>query len=430
MSNARPFRRYCAVLNCALVLAWSPVAAPAADNEPWTLERSVRRFLSVAPEAQEAEAAVQTREGALHQAGRWPNPELELRADDKIGKDSGSGGNDFTQLAFSQPLPLSGRIGQQQAIAQAELDTAHAAQREQRLRLEAHAANSFHTLQLSEEKLRLAQERLALADRLQEAGLRREQAGEMARLERLRLDIIREATQQELDAAETGYQEALTQFRSTLTLPAGSMLRTSPLEAPGPAPGLAELETELAQHPAMIAAQTRLQAAHAGVALARTERLPDPTLRLFRERDFLNGRTQDVTGVGLALTVPLWDRKSGSIDAAQAEATQSQSRLDTVVRDLSNELRASHIRLTGRIGQADHYRDRIFEPAREVFELTRKAYATGEAEILALIDANDTYFTTRARYLELLQEAWLALADLRLAAGRALITTEQDTHDE
>ncbi len=429
MSNAMPFRRCCGSLAYALVLAW-PVAAPAADNALWTLERSVRRFLSAAPEAREAEAAVRGREGTLRQAGRWPNPEIELRADDKIGKDAGSGGNDLTQLAFSQPLPLSGRIGRQQAVAQAELDAARAAQRDQQLRLETRAAGIFHGLQLAEGKLRLAHERVTLADRLQDAGRQRERAGEMARLERLRLDIIWEAARQELAAAEAGYQEALTQFRGTLALPAGAEPRTTPLEASGPAPELADLETGLARHPAMVTARAQLQAAHSGVALARTERLPDPVLRLFRERDFLNGRAQDVTGVGLAVSVPLWDRRRGRIDAAQAEATQSLSRLDAVARDLATGLRASHARLMGRIGQAAQYRDRIFEPAREVFKLTRKAYAAGEAEILALIDANDTYFTIHARYLELLQEARLAQADLRLAAGRALVSTEQDAHDE
>ena len=72
----------------------------------------------------------------------------------------------------------------------------------------------------------------------------------------------------------------------------------------------------------------------------------------------------------------------------------------------------------------------MFEPAQQVFDLTRKAYASGEVEILSLIDANNTYFDVRGRYLELLQEAWQEAAELRLAAGLALVTTEQEPHHE
>jgi len=72
----------------------------------------------------------------------------------------------------------------------------------------------------------------------------------------------------------------------------------------------------------------------------------------------------------------------------------------------------------------------VITPSSSNPDLTRKGYAGGELEILALIDANNTYFDARERYLELLQEAWLEAAEVRLAAGRALVSTEQDTHNE
>ena len=40
----------------------------------------------------------------------------------------------------------------------------------------------------------------------------------------------------------------------------------------------------------------------------------------------------------------------------------------------------------------------------------RKGFAAGQVEILNLVDAVDTYFDARGRYLELLQEAWLEAA--------------------
>lgn len=412
-------------LSCAV-----PMSVLAQTQDSWTLEDSIRRVVETAPETRGARAAVSARQGALQQAGAWPNPEIELRADDKMGKDEGTGGTDFTQFTFSQPLPLSGRLGHQRAVAGAELDAARSERRSQHVRLETQVAQRYHSLQLAMGRLRLAEQRLQLADDLQNIGRRREQAGELSKLERLRLDLIRESAQQILDKTEGEYNEALSRFLAYLGLSAEKTPQLTPLEPFGPIPALAQLQAGLSEHPVLLAAGHRLEATHSGVNLVQAERLPDPTLRLFRERDFLNGRRQDVTGVGIGISVPLWDRKSGRLSEARAQVVQTQAKLQVLERDLGSRLQRSHLHLTHLVQQGEHYRTRVFEPAQQVFDLTRKAYASGEVEILSLIDANNTYFDARERYLELLQEAWQEAAELRLAAGRALVTTEQDTHHE
>lgn len=413
-----------------LLSCTAPMSALGQPQGLWTLEDSIRRVVEIAPETRGAQAAVSARQGALQQAGVWPNPQIELRADDKIGKDAGTGGTDFTQFAISQPLPLSGRLGYQQAVAGSALDAARAERRNQRVRLETQVAQRYHSLQLAAERLRLAEQRLQLADDLQNIGRRRAQAGELSDLERLRLDLIREAAQQGLDKAEGAYNEALSRFRAYLGLSVESMPQLTSLQPFGPMPVLDQLQAGLADHPAMLAARHRVEAAQSDVNLARAERLPDPSLRLFRERDFLNGRRQDVTGIGIGLTVPLWDRNSGRIGEARAQVIEIQSERQALERDLNSRLQQSYVRLKYLLLQGEHYRTRVFQPAQRVFDLTRKAYASGEVEILSLIDANNTYFDAHERYLELLQEAWLEAADLRLAAGRVVVSTEQDTQDE
>lgn len=331
-------------------------------------------------------------------------------------------------------MPLSGRIGHQKAVAGAELAAAQAERRYQQLLLETEAAKRYHALQLAAERFVLAAQRHQLADEFQIAGRRREQAGDMAELERLRLDLIRESARQMLDKAEGEYEEALGEIRAWLGLPAEALPQPTPLEPYGPLAPLEQLQADLPAHPALLAANQRLEAASSGVALARAGRLPDPDLRLFRERDFLHGRRQEVNGIGIGITVPLWDRNSGGIGERRAQMRRARAELQALERDLSSRLRQSHRHLSHLLQQGAHYRTQVFEPARRVFDLTRKAYASGEVAILSLIDANNTYFETRERYLELLQEAWLEAADLRLAAGRALVSTEvsteQDSDDE
>ncbi len=407
-----------------LLIGFGPVLAQA--NDVWTLERSVRRVIERAPEVRGAQAAVDARQGALQQAGVWPNPRIELRVDDKLGRDDGAGGTDFSQLSVSQPLPLSGRIGYQQNAAGAELNAARAERRYLLLRVETQVAQRYHALQLSAERLQLAQQRLQLADELQRIGRRRERAGELARLERLRLDLIRESAQQILDKAEGAYNEALGRFRAYLELPAQRTPQLIPLKPFTDLPSLQSLQARLAQHAALQAARQRLAAARSGVRVARAARLPDPELRLFRERDILAGRRQQVTGIGLAITIPLWDRNNGRIAEARSQSIEVQTQLLALERDLRSRLQKSFLHLHHLMQLGDHFRTRVLVPADKVFALTRKAYAMGEVELLALIDANNTYFDAYERYLQLLQQAWLEAAELRLVSGRLLATTEQE----
>ena len=399
--------------------------APAQAEKLWTLEDSIQRVLEIAPEVASARAVVEASQGALDQAGAWPNPNVQFRGDDRIGKDSGTGGNNFTQFAFNQPIPLTGRLGYQKEIASAQLGQAEADRAYQQLQLESETARRFHMLQLAARQLELAEQRIQLADEMQLAGRRRAQAGELSELESLRLDLIRESAKLIRDRAEGRFNEAVSQFRAFLSLPARTIPTPSPLVPFGPVPTLESLRADLVNHPALQSAKYQLEASRAQVKLAKTQRLPDPVLSYFREQDFLNGRIQPVNGVGLSITLPLWDRKRGRLGEMKAQVARSRSGMDILQRDLSATLEQTYVHLNHLTEQGEYYRVSVYSPAERVFSLTRKAYAAGEVEILALIDANQIYFDTYDRYLQLLQEAWLAAADLRLAAGHRLVTEQE-----
>lgn len=401
------------------------VTLPAFGQDTWTLAGAIRRALEVAPELQQAEAELDARQAEIRQAMAWPNPDIELRADDKIGKDSGDGGRDFTQLALSQSLPLfSSKRQRQREAAEAEWRAAQFDRQEQILAVETATAQIFHDLQRAQARWQLAQQALELADTLQQTAQRRKQAGELSRLEQLRLDILREQAQQAVDHEEGELSEAHTRFRARLELPAQPVATLVALASVSPAPPLEDLQARLFDHAVLQSATLRTTAAYSNVAIARAERIPDPVLRLFRERDFLDGRVQDVTGIGLGISLPLWDRNQGRIQAAQARV--SAASVDAAAREriLRAELEQRHIHLRHLLQQANHFQQRILQPAREVLELTRKAYTAGEAEILALVDANDTYFDAQNRYFDLLHDGGVEAAQLRLAAGHSLLDEE------
>ena len=390
----------------------------------WTLGSSIQRAMEVAPEMKTADAEIGKQQGKMEQAVAWPNPSVSIQVDDTLGLEDGTGGHDVTQFAISQPLPF-GRLAHQRQQAEAWLASAQAQRRHRQILLEYKVAQRFHVLQLAEAKLQLAKKRMQQASRYQNAGRKRSSGDPLIRyltpLETMRLDIVLQAARQTVEVAEGEFSEAAASFKALLGLPIDNSLSLVPL-TPVPAPeGFNVLNNSLQVHPSLVADKQTIAASKAGVAVARSQRFADPTLTLFRGEEFLANRRQESTGIMLSVEVPLWNRNDGRVTEARYAVYQAQAELSLKQRELQTNLHKSHLHLGHLIEQAEHYRNNLLQPALRVFTLTRKGFEAGEINILTLIDANNTYFDAQARYLELMQEGWLELAEVRRSAGLSLL---------
>lgn len=401
-----------------LIGLWLAATCAHVQAQVWTLEASIERATAVAPEMRVAEAETAARAGELKQARTWPNPTVDLRTDEKLGIEDGRGGYSLNQVSISQSIPLR-RLAHQRRAAEAGLESAREEQRHRRLLVETQVARAYHALQLAAERQRVAEERLRFAEGLRPGGDRLVRY--LSPLERARLDILRETARQDVAQAEGKWSEADAKFRTLLALPPDERHTTIPL-APVAAPtALSSLYKRLTAHPALRTAQQTREASRATVDVARSQRFADPTVSVFRERDFLGGARRDYSGVMLGVQIPLWNRNDGGVVRALAEVDRADALLEVQRRDLESRLRQNHVRLGRLIEQAEQYRTRLLVPARQLLELTRKGFATGEQNGLALVDASNTYFEAQARYLELLHDAWVEAAELRLAAGTSLV---------
>lgn len=398
------------------------VPLPANGTKAWTLESATRRVLEVAPERRLSDTAVDMHQEELIQAGTWPNPSIDLRADDRIGQLSGQGGTSLAQLSLSQPLPFR-RIARQRAAAESGLSAAQANRQAQFLLLEREAARVFHALQFAAAKRQLAKERLEFTNNFA-AGRTTTYGDHLKRyltpLELGRLAVMREEARQAAILAERDYENARIGFKNLLGLADGAAEMAPPIPPTRP-PSFNDFARELVHHPAIEAAHYETEAAEGGIEIAESQRYADPVLKLFRDRDFNNGATINVTGIGVGIEIPLWSRNRALEGKARAEADASRARYDAQIRDARTRLEQAYAQLSLLQNQTAQISANLIEPARKVFELTRRSFAAGESNVLALVDANNAYFDARARYQELLQECALASADLRLAAGSSLV---------
>ena len=67
---------------------------------------------------------------------------------------------------------------------------------------------------------------------------------------------------------------------------------------------------------------------------------------------------------------------------------------------------------------------KVLKPARKMLDLTNKGFSSGELNILSLVDANNTYFESQLTYLDLLYQARMELAEVKLYAGQLITDTQ------
>jgi cobalt-zinc-cadmium efflux system outer membrane protein len=399
--------------------------------QQWTLEASVRQAMSAAPELEKSMAAIGARKAEIELSGMWPDPSIELRVDNKLGKDDHSGGYDLTDVVISQPIPLS-RTKYQQSVAEANLMATQYSREYQALLVQNRVAKVFHQLQLASADLSVAQKRLQLADDLERQS-RKNAQGVIVRylspLEKMRLKIIREEASQAASSAEGKYAESISEFSRLLGIDTDAAATVSVLEPVDKVPVIDSLLASLDTHAQVAGQQQQLIAATNQIDVARSSQVADPTVSLIRTRDTFDTGREDVYGIMLNVQIPIHDRKSAAVGKASYNASEQRIELERIRRDLQINLKRSHTHLHHLVGQAEDYRKKVLSPAAEMLELTKSGFTSGELNMLNLVDANNTYFEARLKYLNLLYQANVELADLRLYAGQLIVDIDSSGVD-
>ncbi|HZJ81442.1 MAG TPA: TolC family protein [Guyparkeria sp.] len=414
----RACRARCSLLLSSLFLL-APINSSAAD---WTLTRTAERALAVAPELDAAQAEHDRRAGLADEAGRWPNPSLEVSFSDELGIEDGSGGWSLQEYSILQPLPIDGRIRHRADAADKRTAVATARQLQHALTVEHRAALSFHQLQWAEARIRQALAQQTWTQRFAQIGDRRAHAGDLSERERLRLNLLHAEAEAELDQARQAHEAALADYHGLLAIDRGQSLSVPELSRAERPPAIETLRQRLEQHPTLRAAAGQVAAARAEVEQMRAERLPDLSLRMARERVYIDGRDQNTHHVGLQIELPFWSQGRGRVDASRSNAIREDAERQVTQRDLGLRLERSHQQLTRLLERINQHRTTILDPAETVLEQTRKGFEQGELRLTELIDAAQARIRATRQHLDLLLEARTQESDLRLAAGWMLTT--------
>lgn len=401
-------RRVAAAVAALALIAGGPAMA-AESTATLSLEEALRLTRAGHPALEAAGLTVDAARARARDAGRWPNPSLAAGVENfggSLGSDRAE-----TSLLIEQPIELGGdraaRAGAARAMTELSL-----AQRAQVVRtLEGETTERFCDAWALQERVIRLREAEEVAARAVAAAEERLKAGAGPAFERTRALGLRALREVERGMAEADLASA----RDRLALMWGAdSAAFGALDLPEPSrielPALDELVTRVDDHPGVRAAAAEHAAERWRVREARAARVPDLQIGTGVRHLADAGGTGLV--VGLALPLPLWNRQSGRVAAAESQLAATDARRRQTALEARVDLEGAHRRTHAAIAAWEGIRDRVRPAAEEAMRLITAGYRAGRLGYLEIQEGQRSLLEADLMLIERAAEVWRARSAL------------------
>ncbi|NTX04690.1 TolC family protein [Myxococcus sp. CA040A] len=394
------------------------IAGSATAQTPLTEALYVRQVEAGSLEGRVAEAEAAAGRASAAGAGRWPNPTLEWQREKATSGSASRASQDIVNVSI--PLVLSGRLGLEAEAANRGARASEATLARARGELRHAAVRAFSAALAAQERRLIMEESLSSLRHLAEVIVVREQAGDAAGYDRLRIEIEAAAVEDGLSGAVLDEHHARAQALSLLGPGTQSLPHLQgPLAPERVLPSSEQLLAQLESRRADVRAlELEAQGAQAAREAATRGWVPDPTVNAGGQ--LINVGQPGAGGgyvVGLALPLPLFDRRQGQEAQARARLQLAEARRAALIHAARTRLTAVLEDVEGQRARRTRQREGVLARAEELRRIAQAAYQGGGADLLVLVDAERTAREARLTAVALSLAVAEAEADLFLLSG-------------
>ena len=374
-----------------------------------TLTEAVRAALENNPDLNASKFNLQIGAAALQQSKLFPNPEIEFEYENFDEPEK--------TLTVGYLLEVGGKRNYRRSLAEAALNGITAELKAARVEIACDTAAAFVDLLVAQERLIIAREKAKLADQIQEIAAQRVLAGQVSPMEEISARIKQDGARLDVQKAESETRIARTVLavmwggtENDVTKAVGRLEETEPL------PTFESLTAFLDNAPLIRTQNRQVEIAEENLSLEKRYRIPDLSLSAGMKKV---GETDDtVYIVGLSLPIPLFDRNQADIARAAAELGRQQAGLFAQKNRLRAEIKAVFENMKTVHDQVLAVRTEILPSARKVLEAVKTGYREGEFSLLALLEAQQTFYEAKENYVQSLGDYHHTVIELEKRLGR------------
>ena len=356
---------------------------------------------------------------AVDSASAFPNPELEYLSGTTRARSSLAGTpGDARSVTLTQPLDMPWRRAARIGAAEAGLEATSATTRGFEADLLARLRGRYFEVLRREAELRNANEDMAAMESVRSRIAKRVETGDAARFELIKADAEALNAQKTAQAAGFRVDQARSLLRQTVgvALPAEFVLsgRLGDVPALQPLDGLRRQLNE--SSPELARARAETVRAERQLDLERAQRWPNLALKGAYNED----PDMRASQLGVVLTIPLWDRRSGPVGEAAAQLSRARNELQAQEFSLAQTLEVAYQQYEIAQTQVTALESGILKQAEAALKVAESAYRFGERGFLEVLDAQRVYRAARAELIAARYElatAWVEIERLRAIPG-------------
>ena len=363
------------------------------------------------PELRAARARIEAATGRAIQASLWPNPSLEMTAD-QVPVNNGGFSRSQNMAGVDQTVPFPGKKALDAKIGAADVTAAEWEYLSRALEVLREVKEAFWRTLASQKKLAVTEQLVDLSASTARAVGKRVEAGASADQEQLRAEVEHERVRVELIGARRQLTEAQKILAPLLgRRPENISPLTGELSAQAQRSDLDQArEQMLARHPNIRAVLAKRNRAELELRRAKLDPLPDVTLGVAAGRD--TGADLNLMAFRVSVPLPIFDRAQGRKREARANADIARYDLTTTELRLTSDLAIADARLRAAAEQVECYRASILPKAEAASRLVRSGYAAGKFGLLDILDTQRTTVQVQLDYYDRLLELNVAQAEL------------------
>ncbi|HKT98489.1 MAG TPA: TolC family protein [Paraburkholderia sp.] len=380
-----------------------------------TLDDILGLAMQANPALRGAQANAAATDGALMQAGALPNPQVSLLQE-------GFGGLERTTTALvSQVIELGGKRSARLDVASYGKEAALAELGGRAADLQARVTDAFFGLLAARRQFQVANESERIAARFAELAEKRVWAGKASPVDATKAKAAASSAQIELANAKTRVSMAVEKLA---TLTGSDLVRArdiaGDLQALAPVEPLSGLLARLDDAPLTRMARAEMLRADAAISVERAKRVPDITVSAGMKHVVTGGVSGNQAVVGVSIPLPLFDSNKGAILEATHKAEKAEADFDGEKATLKLALTQAYADYSSAAQEAQRLKNNVLPAAREALDAVSRGYELGKFSFLDVMDAQRTFFQEESRYVQSLNDAQVAHAELGRLVGARL----------
>lgn len=352
----------------------------------------------------------------LVQAGLLKNPVF-----DGSVKFAEGGGGDMWELSVSQSFLDVVYMPMRKAVARARLERAKRFVAARVLDLAAETRAAYYGCVAEAQRVEMLEAVAAAMHASWRAAEKLRSAGNIRELDVTNERLSYEQARHDLSRAHARVLQLRERLNALMGLWGADTAWTAPTGLPAPPDEdlpLERLETRAVERSlALAVARTRIEEAGQRLGLVRLETaLPEgalgPAAELEPSNDWL-------VGVGLSLAIPIFDLGQAAAARGRAELRRAYHDFFAVAVQTRAHARAARTQYVSARDRARHYRDTLLPLRTHVLEATQQQYNAMQLGVFELLQAKRAQIDAGRRYIDLLQDYWVARSTLEsIASGR------------